>query len=197
MKPLKCRTLNTDIQQKQHRLDIIFSPCLLKNKYSINYTYCSSRYSLIYKLSQYKLNTFFRFNNVISSVFNVQKVHIYYLKTTPLIRTLNWKSFLNIEILVIHSNILKKTCFYFVILLHINTHNLSFGIKQQCFREKKNKTSLCNCYKVKRNLYNKKYQKAVRGNRKLAFRKVFCFQVILLKPEGKIRHRGWLLQNKD
>lgn len=139
MKPLKCRTLNTDIQQKQHRLDIIFSPCLLKNKYSINYTYCSSRYSLIYKLSQYKLNTFFRFNNVISSVFNVQKVHIYYLKTTPLIRTLNWKSFLNIEILVIHSNILKKTCFYFVILLHINTHNLSFGIKQQCFREKKTK----------------------------------------------------------
>lgn len=46
----------------------------------MNYTYWSWRYSLIYKLSQHKLNTFLRFNNVISSVFNVQKVHIYYLK---------------------------------------------------------------------------------------------------------------------
>lgn len=41
---------------------------------------CSWKYSLIYKLSQYKLNSFFWFNDVVSSVFNVQKVHIYYLK---------------------------------------------------------------------------------------------------------------------
>lgn len=37
-------------------------------------------YSLIYKLSQHKLNSFVRFNDIVSSIFNVQKVHIYYLK---------------------------------------------------------------------------------------------------------------------
>lgn len=117
----------------------------------VNYTYCSWKYSLIYKLSQYKLNSFFRFNDVISSVFNMQKVHIYYLK-----KNANETSYHNFklilkhwDIILTHSYALRKAAFIFSAIVH--THKLWFGIKQQCF--------LCNCDKVKRNLYNKKIQK--------------------------------------
>lgn len=83
----------------------------------MNYTYCSSKYSLIYKLSQYKLNSFFRFNNVVSSVFNVQKVHIYYLKKNPNeTYYLNFKFKLNLkhkDIIVTHSYALRKAAFIF------------------------------------------------------------------------------------
>lgn len=91
--------------------------CVSKNRQDLSYKCCSWKHSLIYKLSQHKLNSFVWFNDIISSVFYVQKVHIYYLKTNKqqnCYKNFKLKAILkHWAIILTYSYVLRKAAFIF------------------------------------------------------------------------------------